>query len=175
MKHSLFFFLPLLLIACKPYSSPSPKKVLTVDTVFTSGMAEVHGMYYSHLERNVYSLTLLSKGLTMRGDTLFGTGSELVFTDIFLPSDTRALQEGDYKVDSTATTFSALSAMEFEGAITGTYLLLLSDGLPQRVYMFPSGSFTLRQWDDTTDMEIHLQTFDSQTFDATYRGVIQYR
>lgn len=175
MKYSLFFFLPLLLIACKPYSSPSPRKVLAVDTVFTSGQAEAYGRYYSNLERNVCSLTLVSQGITIHGDTLSGTGSELVFTDIFLPLETDTLPEGTYRVDSTAAAFSALSALEFEGAVTGTYLLLLADGLPQRLYMFPSGSFTLRQWEDTTDMEIHLQTLDSQTFDATFRGVIQYR
>ena len=110
MKYSLFFFLPLLLIACKPYSSPSPRKVLAVDTVFTSGQAEAYGRYYSNLERNVCSLTLVSQGITIHGDTLSGTGSELVFTDIFLPLETDTLPEGTYRVDSTAAAFSALSA-----------------------------------------------------------------
>jgi len=172
---SLVFFPCLFFVACQSMSSPSERKVVTVDTVFTQAYSKCYGAYYPSLDRQVFSLDLYSRGITLSGDTLCGTGTHLYFSDIFLPSEMDSLSEGTYRVDTTGSAFSALSGQYFEGNITGATLLLWKEAILQSVYLFPTGSLSLRQQGDTSVMEFHLKTQDAQTFDATYRGVIQYQ
>lgn len=176
MKNCLFVFISLwvfLLPSCQS-NTPSQRRVVAVDTVFTQAVVEAHSNWYRKLERHVFSLDLYSQGLVLHGDTLTGTGTNLYFSDIFLDTLATRLQEreGEYKVDSSANVRTALSAMTFEGDVTGTYLLLIADGALQKMYTFPSGTFTLQQLGDTSVMEFHLRTADQQTYDATYRGVL---
>lgn len=164
----------ILLTSCQKYNT-TPRKVLSIDTVFTSAYSHAYGTYYEGLERNVFSLDLYSQGIHFQNDTLLGSGTHLCFTDIFLPTNQTVIQEGDYKVDSTSNCHTALGAMYFEGNLTGTHLILWNDAKMDRIYLFPTGAFSLIQDADTSIIEFHLQTHDYQTFDATFRGIIQYQ
>lgn len=171
-----YYLLPLLILcACSPNTnSPTARRVTSIDTIFMQAVAKVHPSYYKGLDCNVISLDLYSKGIEIHGDTLMGTGSNLYFSDIFVPSVDSMLPEHTYRLDSVAAAYNALPAMEFEEHITGSYLVLWQDAGIGKVYLFPSGTFSIKNEGDTTNMEFHLQTADKQTFDATYRGVVRY-
>ena len=176
MKKILFLWIwaGALLSACTPTNSPSEKRVVRIDTVFTQARVKAYGQHYAGLPLHVLSMDLFSEGLTLskQGDTLQGTGVNLYFSDIFVSADT--LSEGEYTVDSTVMEKTALSAMSFEGNITGTYLLLVKDGTLDNMYLFPRGTFIVRYEKDTCDISFHLTTEDNKTYDAEYRGVLYY-
>jgi hypothetical protein len=161
-----------LAISCTPKNSPVYRQSLSIDTVFTQAYAKHYGKHYAGLERQVFSLDLYSDGLTLdNNNRLQGTGTNLYFSDIFVNSD--LLESGTYTVDSTADAHTALSAMDFEGEITGTYLLMVNEGNVEKIYLFPSGHFNIDFVEDTCVMDFHLLTTDKQTYDATFRGVIK--
>ena len=157
------------MVSCQQRNTPSSQsRSVRIDTLFTTAYAKSYGTYYKGLERQVMSLDLYSEGLTLHKDTISGTGVNLYLSDIFL--DTDFLEEGDYTVDSTANSHTALSAMSFEGSVTGTYLLLINDSKLEKMYLFPSGTFRVRYEDDVCHIAFHLLTGDKQTYDAVFRG-----
>ena len=172
MRRLVFFLCIMCLVSCHQRNTPvAQRKVTHIDTVFTTAYAKSYGAYYKGLNRQVMSLDLYSEGLTLHKDTISGTGTNLYFSDIF--ADAGILEEGEYTVDSTANSHTALSAMSFEGSVTGTYLLLINDSKLERMYLFPSGTFAVQYEDkDTCRIDFHLLTDDKQTYDAVYRGKV---
>lgn len=163
------------LSACTPGNTPDPVKRLRVDTVFTMAQVEAYGTHYPGLEKNVFSLDLYSKGLNLDSGYIQGIGTNLYFSDIFLPTATSGLSEGEYRLDTTAQAMTVLPGMDFEGNISGAYLLLIQESSLAKIYLFRSGTFTLRQEGDTAQMDFHLVTDDQQTYDATFRGILELK
>ncbi|MCQ2333779.1 MAG: hypothetical protein MJZ88_04100 [Paludibacteraceae bacterium] len=164
------------LISCQPQSGPT-RRVTTIDTVFTTAYSEFYGAHYQLLHRNVLSLDLYSQGLTFDSlGKINGQGTNLYLSDIFIPLEDSTLRSCTYTVDTTGQNFTTLPGMNIDGGVTGAYLLLVNTDNTDpvsKIYYFTSGTFTIQHEGDTTDIDFHLVTEDKQTFDATYRGVIQ--
>ncbi len=173
MKNRIFiFFLPLFFIACQQPNSPSTQRVTRIDTVFTQAYFTQYGHYYQGLDCEVLSLDFYSDGLSLNGDTIEGTGTNLYLSDVFVPAN--QLEAAEYKVDTTAAVHTALSGMSFEGRVTGAYLLLVNDSQVEKIYLFPTGTFIVWYEDELCNVEFHLVTPDQQTYDAVYRGFPHY-
>lgn len=164
------------LISCQPQGGPS-HRVTTIDTVFTSAYSEFYGAYYEMLPQNVMSLDLYSHGLTFDSlGKIHGQGTNLYLSDIFIPLEDSTLQSRTYMVDTTGQAFTTLPGMKIDGNVTGAYLILVNTDNTDpvsKIYYFSSGIFTIYNEGDTANIDFHLTTEDKQTFDATYRGVIQ--
>lgn len=177
MKQRLIIILVLAvaMMSCHPQSGPT-RRVTTIDTIFTTAYSEFYGAHYELLPQNVLSLDLYTQGLTFDSlGSIHGQGSNLYFSDIFLSTEDSTLRSCTYTIDTTGAVNTTLHGMNFEGGVTGAYLLLVNTETAERVskiYYFKSGSFSVQNEGDTTDIEFHLVTDDKQTFDATYRGVI---
>ena len=78
-------------------------------------------------------------------------------------------------MDSTAQEMTFLRAMDFDGNITGTYLLTISEDQIQRILMFTGGNMNVTYNDDNVVLDFNLYTKDSTYYHATYTGPAIYR
>lgn len=178
MKHHLLILLTLtgIFLGCNPQNGPT-HRIPPIDTVFSTAISEFYGAHYELIHQNVLSLDLYSHGLTFDSlGTIHGQGTNLYLSDIFVPTGDSTLRSHTYTIDTTGQAFTTLPGMEFEGGITGAYLLQVNTGTTERVnkiYYLQSGSFTVQNEGDTTEIVFHFVTNDKQTINATYRGVMQ--
>ena len=173
MKAYLYIALVLLLVACQPPNRPTkPTGLQQVDSVYTQADFRAYGDYYNS-NHQVYAIDLLSDGLVY--DSVWhisGTGCNLFLSDVFVSAeDTMGLPAGSYEMDSVARVGSFLRGMNFEGNITGTYLLEINEDKIQRMILFRTGHMTV----DYVADDLHLYTEDSTHYHATYMGPVMYR
>lgn len=169
-----------LLVACDPSShrdEPTADKMMTeYDSVYTIVDVQWHKQYFPLLERQVFSLDLLSEGLVFDSTNLIvGTGCNLCISDIFLPITDTRLQAGTYFMDTTAADYTFLPYMYFEGPTSGCYLLDIKDSQLQRIIGFTAGEMRLEYIDDENiRIDFLLYTADSTRYHAIYEGPVIY-
>jgi hypothetical protein len=174
MKNVIYLLLLLLVASCNPINNPNtPTKPVIADSVFVCADFRKYGDYYK-TGHQVYAIDLLSQGLEY--DSLFhiqGSGYNLFLSDIFTTS--KSLPAGHYQMDSVAKDMTFLRGMDFEGSITGTYLLQISENKIQRITLFTGGSMDVAYLEDEILLDFKLYTADSTLYHATYQGPAMYR
>lgn len=174
MRNVIYLLLLLLVASCNPINNPNtPTKPVIADSVFVCADFRKYGDYYK-TGHQVYAIDLLSQGLEY--DSLFhiqGSGYNLFLSDIFTTS--KSLPAGHYQMDSVARDMTFLRGMDFEGSITGTYLLQISENKIQRITLFTGGSMDVAYLEDEILLDFKLYTADSTLYHATYQGPAMYR
>lgn len=176
MKHFIHILVLVLLVSCEPpINRPQTPNTptLKMDSIFTTADFRSYGDYYN-ANLQVFAIDLLSDGLEY--DSAFhisGTGCNLFLSDIFTTCD--SIPAGHYEMDSTAKDMTFLRGMNFEGNITGTYLLQISKDNIQRIILFHSGSMDVEYTDQGTHLDFKLYTADSVYYHAIYQGPSKYR
>lgn len=174
MRNVIYLLLLLLVASCNPINNPNtPTKPVIADSVFVCADFRKYGDYYK-TGHQVYAIDLLSQGLEY--DSLFhiqGSGYNLFLSDIFTTS--KSLPAGHYQMDSVAKDMTFLRGMDFEGSITGTYLLQISENKIQRITLFTGGSMDVAYREDEILLDFKLYTADSTLYHATYQGPAMYR
>lgn len=174
MRNVIYLLLLLLVASCNPINNPNtPTKPVIADSVFVCADFRKYGDYYK-TGHQVYAIDLLSQGLEY--DSLFhiqGSGYNLFLSDIFTTS--KSLPAGHYQMDSVAKDMTFLRGMDFEGSITGTYLLQISENKIQRITLFTGGSMDVAYLEDEILLNFKLYTADSTLYHATYQGPAMYR
>lgn len=169
----------ILLCACDPTHTNSSINTdinMYYDSVFTFADIQWHKQYYPLLDRQVFSIDLLTEGLAFDSAyQITGTGINLYFSDIFLPITDNTLQDGVYHIDSTANAFTCLPYKYFEGNITGCYLLDIQEDKIQRIIGFTTGKLEITTSEDNIHLNVSLYTPDSTHYRATYDGPAMYR
>ncbi len=175
-KGYIIVLLLALLTACHHRNKPDDM-TMPYDSVYVMADIQWHKQYYPLLDKQVFSIDLLTDGLVFDSAYhIMGTGMNLYFSDIFLPMTDSALQEGVYRMDSTATDYTFLPYMNFEGNITGCYMLDIQESKVQRIIGFTAGEFEITSLgDDDIRMDISLYMADSTRYRATYQGLALYR
>ena len=166
-----------LLSACDPYNhgtiTNGTNTLTEYDSVYTIIDVQWHKQYYPLLDKQVFSIDLLTDGLAFdSAHHIVGSGLNLYFSDIFLPLDKVVLQDGVYRMDSTANANTFLPYKYFEGNVTGCYLLDIQDSNIKTIIGFSAGEFKITSIDDDMHMEISLYLEDSTCYRATYQGPI---
>lgn len=174
MKLYLYIAILLLTVACMPHNKPKPTQ--PIDTTYIEADFRKHGDFYNS-GHQVYAIDLLSNGLEY--DSVFhiyGSGCNLYLSDIFAHKDsTTRLPAGTYLMDSTAQEMTFLRAMDFDGNITGTYLLTISEDQIQRILMFTEGNMNVSYNGNNVVLDFNLYTKDSTYYHAIYTGSAIYR
>lgn len=173
------YILPLFVIltACQTTRKPQIENIVLYDSVYVVADMQWHKQYYPLLERQVFSIDLLSEGLTFdSAHHITGTGLNLYFSDIFTSMNDSWLQDGVYRMDTTAEVNTFLPYQQFEGGnITGCYLLDIQESKIQRIIGFTAGAFEISLLGEDIRMDISLYTADSTLYRATYQGPADYR
>ncbi len=145
------------------------------DTKLDKGRCIFYGDYYAEegITHNVVDMDLLSKHLSYDSvGRIVGTGTNLYISDIFIhPTDT-LLPEGTYFADSTAKRQTFLPGMNYEGGVSGAYLLHITDNAVQKIILIEEGKFTLRYEGNMTHIEFDLKTDTRETYKGTFQGVL---
>lgn len=148
------------------------------DTTFVEAYSTSYGAYYAGrgVEQNVIELDLYSEGLGLdSAGIIVGTGSNLYFSDIFLPSTEQQLLAGTYHSDTTGSAYTFLPGVDYEGNISGAYLLLIDNGILAGYTIFEDGSFVAEQDADTMRISFSMKYNEygvQKTYNAVFRGVI---
>ena len=176
MKAYLYIAILVLVVACQPHNIPTKPTGLQVDSVYTSADFRAYGDYYNS-GHQVYAIDLLTDGLEYDSAWhISGTGYNLFLSDVFASAeDTMGLPAGSYEMDSVARVGSFLRGMNFEGNITGTYLLEINEDKIQRMILFRTGHMTVDYVEEDIVLDLHLYTEDSTHYHATYMGPVMYR
>lgn len=172
MKAYFYIAILALVTACIPHNKPTNPTHIQADSIYTTLDIRTYGDYY-HSGHQVYALDLLSDGLEYdSAGYIIGSGSNLYLSDIFThPDSTAGIPAGTYHMDSTAQEGCFLRGMEFEGNITGTYLLLIDESQIQKILLFTSGHMTADYTHGDTLFTFNLYTADSTHYHAIYRNL----
>ena len=176
MKHIIIIFSFLaLLVSCVPKNPPTPPTpTLKMDSIYTTADFRSYGDYYN-TGLEVFAVDLLSEGLIY--DSTFhisGSGCNLYLSDIFVHGD--SLPAGHYQIDSVAREMTFLRGMDFEGNITGTYLLHINEDKIQQIVLFHGGSMDVAYTEEgSVHLDFSLYTTDSTYYHAQYTGPAHYR
>lgn len=161
----------LLLSSCQSPYGPTARPVWQYDSVYLLADIQWHKQYYPLLDKQVFSIDLLSNGLYFDSTRILGTGLNLCFSDVFLPLTDSVLPAGIYHMDTTAVSNTFLPYLYFDkDHLTGCYLLDISDNQIQRLIGFTAGSFKLTYHGDDILLDISLYTADSTHYHAIYQG-----
>lgn len=177
----IFKYILLLTVAmasCHPLPDGSDiDNIVQYDSVYVTADIQWHKQYYPQLDRQVFSIDLLSAGLSFDSTHhIVGTGMNLYFSDIFMPISERKLLEGTYCMDTTTNAQTFLPYQYFEGGnITGCYMLDISENKIQRIVGFTNGEFTITSLGEDIHMDISLYSADSTHYHAIYQGPTLYR
>ena len=171
MKAYLYIAILALIVACKPSYIPASSTELQADSIYTKMHLQKYGDYYSS-GYQVYAIDLLSEGLECDEEFhISGTGHNLYLSDVFAPKDsTRRMPAGTYYMDSTILDMHFLQGKDFEGSITGTYLLYIQNNQLQGITLFSSGKMTVEYIGKDILLDFDLYTKDSIRYHATYQG-----
>jgi hypothetical protein len=175
MKHFIHILILVLLVSCDPPNPPTPHTpTLKMDSIYTTADFRSYGDYYN-TGLEVFAVDLLSEGLIY--DSTFhisGSGCNLYLSDIFVHGD--SLPAGHYQMDSVAREMTFLRGMDFEGNITGTYLLQISKDQIQKIILFHGGSMDVAYTEEgSVHLDFSLYTTDSTCYHAQYTGPAHYR
>ncbi len=173
MKRILYILPLLLFVACQP-DRPQGGTQTTFATSFDEGRAIYYGAYYEEegVPHNVLDLDLLSEGLNYDSvGRIVGSGTNLYFSDIFIENTKQFFPNGTYEADTSATTMTFLSGMDYEGGISGAYLLQITDNQVAKITLVENGSFTLKQdIHGTVTITFDLLLANRKAYSATFKG-----
>lgn len=172
-KYICIFLVLLCIAGCKKENKNEP--TISSATEFDKAYASFYGAHYAAdgIENNVVAIDLYSPKLGLNEEGYIeGTGTNLYVSDIFLaPTDT-LLPATTYKADTTAAPLTFLAGVEYEGNITGAYLLDIVDNEVSRITLLTEGQFSLQYKGDSVQMSFSMQTHDGRKYAATMRGVM---
>ncbi len=173
MKRTIYILgLLLCLVGCeKPQNgAQNPTKS---ETVLDKGRCIFYGDYYAEegIAYNVVDMDLLSAKLSYDSvGRIVGTGTNLYFSDIFLHATDTLLPAGVYTADTTAAVGTFLPGMDYEGGVSGAYLLHITDNAVMEIILIEKGSFTLTYEGEKTHIEFDLVTTKGNTYKGTFDG-----
>ena len=180
MKHFLLI-LPLAILITACGSNVTPEKKTIGETRFTTAYAKSYGAHYASrgIAQNVIDFDLYSANIDLDSTHhIVGTGSNLYISDIFVPTAETTLQPESYRSDTTGSDYTFLPGVDYEGNISGAYLLRINDGSLSGYTVFNDGTFTLTQDGDTTQVLFTLHYTEGnniqRTYEAEFRGIIVY-
>lgn len=177
-KEYILLLLLILVTGCRYQPNiPDVDNIVQYDSIFVIADMQWHKQYYPLLDRQVFSIDLLSEGLDFdSAHHIMGTGLNLYFSDIFMSMTDSALREGTYRMDTTTAAQTFLPYQYFEGGnITGCYMLDIEESQIRRIIGFTAGEFTLTSLGEDIRMDILLYTEDSTRYHAIYQGPAHYR
>ncbi|MCM1034408.1 MAG: hypothetical protein NC038_01805 [Paludibacter sp.] len=166
----LYIIISALCIGCKEKTVIEKKQR---ETFYNSGSAVFYGAYYEEngILQNVISLDLYTPGVSLDSTGhIIGTGVNLYFSDIFIAPQDTLLPAGTYESDTTALPYTYLPGMDFDGNISGAYLLDISDGALSSVEILSNGHYNLQYKGDSLIVDFVLQNENRQSYSAQYRG-----
>ncbi len=174
MKPILYILILILgLVGCtKPNREVSD---IQSETVLDKGRTIFYGDYYAEegIAHNVVDMDLLSARLDYDSvGRITGTGTNLYFSDIFLHSTDTLLPAGVYTADTTAAVGTFLPGMNYEGGVSGAYLLHITDNAVTKIILIERGTFTLSYEGTETHIDFDLVTEHRQTYKGTFHGVL---
>ena len=175
MKKILYIIFALTRIGCNPTNHTNPPSTPSAqpDSVYVTADFRKHGNYYG-TGHQIFAIDLLSNGLTYDSTYhISGTGYNLFLSDVFIKND--SLVAGHYEMDSVVRDTSFLRGMDFEGNITGTYLLQIQDDKVLHITLFTAGSMEVSYHENEIRLDFTLYTIDSTRYHATYQGSAIYR
>jgi hypothetical protein len=85
------------------------------------------------------------------------------------------LPVGQYTMDSVAKEKSFLCGMNFDGNITGTYLLSIQSDAIQQIVLFAGGDMMVQYQANDVVLDFNLYTKDSVLYRARYQGGFEYK
>ncbi len=169
----------LVLFACNQ-TPPPADETQPRQPVFNTARAVAYADYYKAggLDLNVVSLDLYSEGITLDSAGLMhGTGTNLYFSDIFLPVNAVRLEDGIYQTDSVILPMTFLRGADYEGSITGAYILTIAEDELTSITLIPDGQFEVTTVADSTFIEFNLhykENYRQQEYKARFNGIIEY-
>lgn len=177
MKKVLYIFglLVALLGSCTHPSPHTPVAQTQYDTVFTYCQEKLHGAFYARegVDNQVVALDLYSYGLKLTKKGIVGTGTNLVFSDVFLTPEDARLLPGDYSANDNGEPYTYLLGKDFTGTnITGAYLLLIDDGELQAISILKEGVLHVENEGDSTILSFDGKMADGKAYRARYKGVL---
>ncbi len=144
---------------------------------YDKGQAVFYGAYYAEegVEQNVVALDMYSKGLSLdSAGYMVGSGVNLYISDIFLPEQDSFLVETTYVSDTTGNVFTFLPGVNYEGQISGAYVLEVTDGALSSAEVFPEGSFNVVSKEDSVFIEFLLKNEAGKKYAADFKGELPY-
>ncbi len=173
MKRTIYILgLLLCLVGCeKPHNeAENPTKS---ETQLDKGRCVFYGDYYAEegIAHNVVDMDLLSANLSYDSvGRIVGTGTNLYFSDIFLHATDTLILAGVYTADTTAAVGTFLPGMDYEGGVSGAYLLHIVDNAVTKIILIEKGTFTLRYEGKKTHVDFDLVTTEGQAYKGTFDG-----
>lgn len=180
MKHANILYLCMLclLVSCKQ-PSHRPDQPTLYASEFTSGQMKLYGAFYADaaLDNNVVSLDLFSNGLRLDilSGYMKGTGTNLFFSDIFLPPTDSLLLPGDYVASSTGEPFTFLPGTDFEGNFTGSYLLDIAEDQLAHYALVPEGTLHVERDGDVWTFSFAGKRSNGIAYTASFSGKLRIR
>ncbi len=170
----LLILLLLCCTQCKENNAPLEKQQ---ESYYDKGQVFFYGSYYAaeSIARNVLSLDIYSKGLSLdSAGYVTGSGVNLYLSDIFLPEQDTFLVATSYMSDTTGNAYTFLPGMNYDGQISGAYLLTITDGSLVSAELFAEGSFALTQKEDSVFISFLLKKESGKSYAAEFGGVLPY-
>ncbi len=180
MSQKIFVVLSLVFVIVGCNSAPTPEKKDVKSHSFLKAYVKSYGAHYAGrgISQNVVDLDLYSAGVDLDSTHhIVGTGGNLYVSDIFLPAGETRLTEGTYRSDTTGAAYTFLPGVDYDGAISGAYLLQISEGGLSSYTIFNEGQFVLSQDADSTYIQFTFTYNENgvkRKYEAEYRGIINY-
>ncbi len=162
------------LVSCQDSHNPQVSPVES-ETVLDKGRCIFYGDYYSEegITHNVVDMDLLSANLSYDSlGYIAGTGTNLYLSDIFIHATDTLIPAGVYTADTTAAVGTFLPGMDYEGGVSGAYLLNIVDNAVMKIILIEKGTFTLRYEGAKTHITFDLVTTNGSTYKGTFDGVL---
>ncbi len=143
------------------------------ETVLDKGRCIFYGAYYAEegIVHNVVDMDLLSKHLSYDSvGRIVGTGTNLYISDIFIHHTDTLIPAGTYMADTIAARGTFLPGMDYEGGVSGAYLLHIVDNAVTKIILIEKGKFTLRYEGAKTHIDVEMTTTNGQVYEGVFEG-----
>ncbi len=173
MKQIIYIVGILLCLASCQDSHNSQVKPLQSETKLDKGRCVFYGDYYAEegIMHNVVDMDLLSAGLSYDSvGRIVGTGTNLYISDIFLHSTDTLFPAGIYTADTTVAVRTFLPGMNYEGGVSGAYLLHIVDNAVMKIILVEKGTFNLSYEGENTHIDFDLVTTEGHAYRGTFDG-----
>lgn len=177
MRHTTCYFMMILLLCFTQCKDPIKVNKTAQESNYDKGQVTFYGAYYATngIEQNVVSLDIYSKDLSLdSAGYMVGTGVNLYISDIFLPQQDTMLVESSYIMDTTGRAFTFIPGVNFDGTISGAYILTVTDGSLVNTEIFEDGSFQVGYKGDSVLIEFLLKKESGEKYAANFKGELPY-